>query len=428
MKNEHRSVEFQQALQWRKLQSVLAYAYQNVPFYQRRFDEMGAHPADIKTPEDFRRLAVVTRQDILEHTEELLACPKERLVRINSGGSTGHPLAIYTERGYLRLRRSLWRRVDGWIQANTLWPCLELGGLAVTTNAPVEVTPLRKLLQQHYRYSFQQVTEDDLRWLARVYLAVLPRKVIGFPSIIRVMAEYMKEQRIQVARAPKVIGTASETLYPEDRNLIEEVLGGPVYNRYATRETTLIAAQCLERTGLHVLTDHVYLELIENGKPVQPGKPGQVVVTDLDRRAMPFIRYQNEDIASWARSQACPCGRKLPLLDKVYGRGTDFIHDKNGAMYPGLNLIGSLRPVAEGGHVRQYQLLQAVPGQVRLLVVPGPHWQEGDVTVLRENLGKEFHQAMEIDIQLVARIPAEPSGKTSFVKSQVPYDSFMARR
>ena len=199
MKNEHRSVEFQQALQWRKLQSVLAYAYQNVPFYQRRFDEMGAHPADIKTPEDFRRLAVVTRQDILEHTEELLACPKERLVRINSGGSTGHPLAIYTERGYLRLRRSLWRRVDGWIQANTLWPCLELGGLAVTTNAPVEVTPLRKLLQQHYRYSFQQVTEDDLRWLARVYLAVLPRKVIGFPSIIRVMAEYMKEQRIQVA-------------------------------------------------------------------------------------------------------------------------------------------------------------------------------------------------------------------------------------
>jgi len=179
-----------------------------------------------------------------------------------------------------------------------------------------------------------------------------------------------------------------------------------------------------ERQGLHLFIDHVFLEIIKQGTPAQPGEAGGIVVTDLDNYAMPFIRYRNDDVGAWSEKE-CPCGRNLPLLERIYGRTSDFVVDKNGVLYPGINLMRSLRPVAANGHIRQFQIIQPEKGRIDLLAVPGASVnQSADELLLRDALKEEFSQAMDIRIYWVEDIPSEPSGKTRFIKSQAPNEQF----
>jgi len=265
---------------------------------------------DIKTPEDFRAFPVLTRDEILDHGLEMLALPRERLVKVHSGGSTGHPLDIYYRRADRRYRFAIRRRANGWLQAAWLWPSFKLWGVTGTNEIPPELSPLRRLAGLHHRYYYNHLAYRDLERLAADFLAVQPRKVYGFASLLRALAQFFLEEGRQVPHPPRVIVSAAEYLSPEDRALIEQGLGGPVYNRYASEENTVMASECLARQGLHVLADHVYLEILRHEAPARFGEPGYVVVTDLDNWTMPFIRYRNEDIASGragAAPAAAPC-------------------------------------------------------------------------------------------------------------------------
>ena len=92
----------------------------------------------------------------------------------------------------------------------------------------------------------------------------------------------------------------------------------------AGRDSALIAHEC-PQGGMHVLSDAVILELLDpEGRPVAPGEPGEIVITDLNSHEAPFIRYATGDIAVMS-SRRCPCGRALPLLERI-GRALERFH------------------------------------------------------------------------------------------------------
>ena len=114
-------------------------------------------------------------------------------------------------------------------------------------------------------------------------------------------------------------------LHDWERRTIEEVFQCPVTNRYGCEEVSLIACECQRHDGLHVNADGIYLEVLRpDGTPCPPGEPGMIVVTDLVNRAMPIIRYQVGDMGVLSDRQ-CPCGRGLPLLEKIEGRMADYV-------------------------------------------------------------------------------------------------------
>ena len=414
-------------LQWHKLQRLLRLAYDHTSFYRRRFQEIGATPDDIKTPGDFSRIPMLTRTDILNHAEEMLIPTREKLHQGKTGGSTGHPLTYYYDHANKYYRKALWQRVDSWIGAAGKRPVLYLWGVSMRSKHPATIHPWHRWTMQSFRYGIKAMSQNDLGALTKDFLQIRPVVVYGYASLLLLFANYIRENGVPIL-APRLVVSVAETLPPENRTLMEDAFRAPVYNRYGSNENTYMASECPVRQGLHVILDHVYLEIIAEDRSVKPGEPGYIAVTDLDNLAMPFIRYRNDDIATWSRKEACACGRNLPLLETILGRETDFLFDSEGAMYSGSDIIEVLQPVSAGGLIHQFQFLQEERGSLCVRVVIGPAFHASVEGSLRQILNSYFCGKMEVSIDWVENITPEPSGKTRFIKSMIPYNAVWQSR
>src|SRR5207248_7261417 len=128
------------------------------------------------------------------------------------------------------------------------------------------------------------------------------------------------------------------------------------------------ASECSEHSGLHVMSEGLYLEIETPNGPAAPGEMGAVLVTDLLNGAMPLIRYRIGDMAAWADGP-CPCGRGLPRLGRVAGRVTDFLVGCDGRLVSGVFLATYV--VAQRPSLGQVQIHQDRPGSVVYRLKPG---------------------------------------------------------
>jgi phenylacetate-CoA ligase len=225
-------------------------------------------------------------------------------------------------------------------------------------------------------------------------------------------ARFCRETGADDIRFDSII-TSAEVLLLENRVLIEETFRGKVFNRYGCRELSVIASECEHHTGLHVNADALLVEI----DPLPGGPPGggRVLVTDLYNRSMPLIRYEIGDIAQWAEDQPCPCGRSLPRLARVEGRITDFLLLPDGKMVSGPSLALLVGQMAE---IRQAQIVQPNPGEIRLDVVPGDGYGVHTAEELQRRLHPYLRGLVRFSVRPVNRIAAEASGKYRFVKRE----------
>ena len=94
-----------------------------------------------------------------------------------------------------------------------------------------------------------------------------------------------------------------------------------------------MAHECPAGT-MHVNAESTYVEFLREGRPAQPGEPGEIILTALDLYSMPLLRYRVEDVGA-AADTTCPCGRGLPTMAIVEGRVQDLISLAGGRFLPG---------------------------------------------------------------------------------------------
>ena len=174
---------------------------------------------------------------------------------------------------------------------------------------------------------------DTLAASVRRYRQARPRVVVGYANAVYEFARYAKQAGFELPPPIGVI-TSAEMLYPYQRQLIEEVFGAAVFNRYGCREVMMIGAECERHCGLHVTSDNLFVDGVQrDGRECKPGETGEVIITDLHNFAMPLIRYKVGNIGAWSES-ACPCGRGLPLMDVVNGQVLDLIVTQGDKQFP----------------------------------------------------------------------------------------------
>ena len=105
---------------------------------------------------------------------------------------------------------------------------------------------------------------------------------------------------------PRLVVVGGEVTTPAMRARLGRTFAAPVYETYGSHECPLIAAECPWSGTLHACEDAVLVEVLRDGRPVEPGEQGEVVVTNLHAYAMPFIRYRIGDLAT--RAPSCACG------------------------------------------------------------------------------------------------------------------------
>ena len=96
-----------------------------------------------------------------------------------------------------------------------------------------------------------------------------------------------------------------------------------------------VAFECKEQNGMHIWEDYYIVEIVDPDtlEPVPEGEVGELVLTTLNREAMPLLRYRTRDLTRILPGP-CPCGRQHKRLDRMKGRSDDMIILKGVNIFP----------------------------------------------------------------------------------------------
>jgi phenylacetate-CoA ligase len=246
-----------------------------------------------------------------------------------------------------------------------------------------------------------------------------PSLCFGHAHSLYLFAQFLQSYQ-RPRYQPKGIISSAMVLHDWERQTIEEVFQCPVTNRYGCEEVGLIACQCEQHEGLHINSDNVYVEVLRpDGTPSQPGEPGMVVVTDLQNMAMPIIRYQIGDTAVLSDGM-CPCGRGLPVLDRIDGRIADYVITPGGELISGISLTENFAMLVPG--VAQLQIVQEEVDHIIFRIVKAPDFGLSSEDIISRLVAERFGDSVRHDCEFVDHIPQEPSGKYRFCISKVNKD------
>jgi len=324
-----------EALQLKRLRQTVR-RLGRVPFYRGKFLEAGIKPEQIKTAADVRRLPFTTAADLREnYPEGLLAVPRQEVLRLHtSSGTTGKPKALFFS------RRDVDRAADLIARAfcmtgvtrrdvfqNMMSYGLFTGGLVMHYGAEkigCMVIPAgpgtserQLLLMQDFGTTVVHIT----------------------PSYAFYFADFLEKKGIDARRdlALRKAFVGAEPYTEETKRKIEAALGIDVYNSYGLTEMNGpgVAFECGEKCGLHLWEDNFVLEIINpaTGEPMGEGEPGELVLTSINREAMPLLRYRTRDLTCVIPG-ACACGRTHRRIHRITGRSDDMLIVRGVNIFP----------------------------------------------------------------------------------------------
>ncbi|MBX7074243.1 MAG: hypothetical protein K1X71_13945 [Pirellulales bacterium] len=406
------------ARQWEAVQGLVDHAFRRSPFWRTLFGEAGLKPDDVRTWDDFRHVPILTKDHLRYRGQELLTTDFRiaDLHHHKTSGSNGRSVAVYVDDKAQQWRRACTLRSDEW----SGWRFGER--VAMVWGNPDYLRNgwrgrLRNTLLERASYlDTLSMNEDAMRRFALTQQRRRPTMMLGHAHSLYLFAQFV-ELNPKLAFYPRGIISTAMVLHDWQRELIERVFRAGVTNRYGCEEVSLIACQCDRRGGLHINCDNVYVEILgADGEPATPGEAGAVVVTDLTNRAMPLLRYKVGDMASLSR-EACACGRQLPLLERVEGREADFVTTADGRLISGISLTENFAVLIAG--VAQIQIVQERLDQFCFRIVPDENFGAASREQIRQLVAERFGGDARFEIELVERIPQEPSGKYRFCISKV---------
>ncbi len=312
--------------QFEHLKKTLKWAYERIPFYKKKFDEKGVKPEALKNLEDLSKFPFTVKTDLRDNYPfGLCAVPLANVVRIHaSSGTTGKPITgPYTandlEQWTECMARSLFshgvRSND--ICQNSYGMGLFTGGLGFhqgATRIGAAVIPISS-----------GQTERQIVIMKDFGTTVL----FSTPTYALTIAEKAEEMGVNLRDLPLRIGCfGAEPWTIEMRKEIEQRMGIKAMECYGLTEFggPGTGFDCIEQNGLHLNEDHFLFEIIDPvTEGVLPlGTKGELVITAIQREAMPMIRYRTRDITTLQREK-CSCGRTLLKMDKIYGRSDDML-------------------------------------------------------------------------------------------------------
>lgn len=397
--------------QWDRIGEVVEYAFKHCLYYQQRFAGAG-FDGTLRDWSDFRRLPLLTKQDVRENRDGLLSRKfhRDELVEARTGGSTGTALTLYFDGRCQELRNAAAMRSDRWAG----WD-IGMKIAAVWGNPPVADTlkkKLRNLLLDRILYlDTMRIDEASIRRFVEDWRKEKPRILFGHSHSIYILASYLQRMAVRDLRPNGIISTSMMLLEPE-RRLIEDVFNCRVTNRYGCEEVGLIGCECEQHRGLHLNSDHIVVEFLkEDGTEARPGEEGNIIVTDLINRGMPLIRYRVEDIGV-PSDRTCLCGRGLPLMERVVGRQADFLKRPDGSLVAGVSLVERTLTAIPG--IEQMQLIQDEMLRIRANVVKDSSFCDKSEDALRSELQSVLGRQVTIEITYVQNLDQTRTGKYRF--------------
>ncbi len=348
LRNRRLSAIELERLRVQRLRAVIRNAYEHVPYYRTLMKSAGVSPEEIRSPEDLQKLPLTRKEDLraagLERTTadwaDLSRCTEAR-----TSGSTGKPFAIY------RTRREEVTRLQfqmAALLAVGFGPRDRFVMLIPKWDAPRRIHAALGL----YRRSVIPCALSHDEQIQRLR-EFKPTILWTSPSAMRTLI-HNTGSRLRDVIDPRILILNTEVYDDLLKQQLESQLDAKIYNFYGAGEFGRIAWECTTHEGLHINSDHLIVESLNGDHPAGFGNRGTAVITSLYSFAMPFIRYDLEDISTLSK-EACSCGSPLPLMEPPLGRELDLLVLPNGERVNVHEWMARLREFRE---IHQFRIIQ----------------------------------------------------------------------
>lgn len=330
--SDHKKIE---AIQLERLQYMAKKAYENVPFYRKKFDAAGVRPEMIKSLEDLKNIPFTVKDDLRDNYPfGLFAEPMEKIARIHaSSGTTGKPVVA----GYTK------QDLDTW--ANAIARIVTAAGASE-----------KDIAQIAFGYGLFTGGFGLHYGLERLGATIVPMSsgntqkqimlmqdfgttlLVATPSYAMYISEVIEEMQIPKSNFRLRYGLfGSEGMSEEMRAVLEKRLNMLVTTNYGLTEVIGpgVSGECEYKCGQHINEDMFIVEIIDpkTGEVLPYGEKGEVVITTLTKEAMPVFRYRTRDI-SYLIPEPCACGRTSYRLANIQGRTDDMLIIKGVNVFP----------------------------------------------------------------------------------------------
>ncbi len=403
--------------QAQRLQLMVRVAYDQLPFYRRRFDACGVRPEQIVGPEDLRRLPVLTKAEVRAAGLALLTREPRGLVHGHTSGTTGSPLSLWYDRAMCIANNVAdWRQKRWGGMGRGDWCGMLLGRVVVPIATRRPPFWRANYLHRQLWFSSFHMSEANLgtyvREMRRRRLSFLE----GYPSTLYILASYLRRRG---ERLPlRAVFSSSETLHIVQREALTAAFECPIFDFYGLAERVVFAGECEAHEGKHLFDEYGIAEVVDDaGEPVPPGQRGWLTGTTLWNRGMPLLRYRTSDMTALL-PERCPCGRGLARLAPVTTKAEDIVATPDGRYISPSVLTHPFKPFPQ---LLKSQLIQDSRDHLHLKLVASDAFTAAHCDALLAGLRQRLGDGMQIDVELVEDIPAEPSGKFRWVISQVEH-------
>jgi phenylacetate-CoA ligase len=325
----------QQAL---ALKEQLRYLSENSPYYQRIFKQHSIDISTILTIEDLSKLPFTTKEELNQYYPEMLCISEKDIAdTVITSGTLGEPIPFHlSENDLNRL-------------ANNEFLSLTTAGITSDDKVLLSAT-MDKLFMAGIAYymGLRKIGAGvmrvgpgapELQW--SIIKRFSPTVIIGVPSFMLKLLDYAQSNGIDPLKTSvKKIVCIGESIRNEDftyNNLGKRIIQRwPValHSTYASTEMSTAFTECEMGNGGHQLMDLILTECVdEEGKPVQDGEVGELVITNIGVEGMPLLRFRTGDLCQFY-SEPCDCGRSSKRVGPIVGRKKQMIKFKGTTLYP----------------------------------------------------------------------------------------------
>jgi phenylacetate-CoA ligase len=393
--------------QRRQLTKLLTHARTTVPFYRERLDAVFRTDGSV----DFSRwgeIPIVTRADLLEHREQMLSsAPLDlgKIGTIQSSGSTGDPIKMSVDplSGWVTQantwRAHTWHGVD-WSKRflNRVSPRSIADGSSLGSWGPSWLPGSGDGMAHYVSRALPLERLVDLMLEIRPdYLGTTARVTEGIANVVVRRGESLQLD---------TIFTYGEAATEQDRIVVRATFGARILELYSSKEAGAIGFPCPEGAGFHINAESMFPEIVgKDGLPAEGGEAGRVILTPFTNSALPLIRYDQGDIA--VAGAPCPCGRCLPVIDRIAGRTADVFTHPDGRTSQTLikdkyqDLIGAAK----------WQVVQTGPTDFLIRYVEKTRKPEASFQEFVAVFRSLYFDDAQLRFERVDDIPFQPSGK-----------------
>lgn len=361
MDSQYYSRESIEAMQTSKLRALLREAYLNIPYYREFLGNENINLSEFNLS-DLHKLPILTKKILQEQANDLInySLPKSRFIKNSTSGSSGSSTYFYSDKAELPYKIALNMRQNYWMGIDQFSKQLWIWGRSFKSKIN-KWRIIKDRIKGKITISSYNLSDSDIKLIINLCNKFRPKLIGAYPSHLYLIA--LQDEKIKYF--PKAISLSGEMLYDFQRKQIESFFEAPVYNYYGARDGGMIAQECKEHNGLHIFSENVIVEVLDdNDQPIKEGI-GRIILTLLHNYAMPLIRYEIGDMAEIDNTmwEKCECGVTLPRIKRIIGRTFDLITFPNGNKVGGTFWTLLMRSIED---VDRFQVYQDNIGHIKI--------------------------------------------------------------